>query len=125
VIAKTCSALWIGLALAVAPAVAQSQRQMTDSESAKYAAADKIMTHSYELLMAKISPAGQIALRDAQRSWLKFRDDECGFETLGSVGGSVHPMAFLSCKTRLTRARTAGLDAQYKCPEGDIACGGQ
>jgi hypothetical protein len=34
-------------------------------------------------------------------------------------------MAFFICKSRLTRARTADIDAQYKCPEGDLACGNQ
>ena len=83
------------------------------------------MNAAYDRLMAKISPAGQAALRDAQRSWLRFRDQECDFETLGSSSGSIRPMVVYGCKTRLTVARTTDLAAQINCPEGDASCGNQ
>jgi uncharacterized protein YecT (DUF1311 family) len=58
----------------------------------------------------------------AQRAWVAFRDAECGFQTAGTEGGSVHPMAVAMCLDSQTRARTAALRAYLKCQEGDMAC---
>jgi uncharacterized protein YecT (DUF1311 family) len=104
---------------------AQTQQEMTATEGEKVKQADKALNAAYDHLLAKISPAGQSALREAQRTWLHFRDQECDFEALGSIGGSVHSMAILICRERMTRTRTAELVAQIECDEGDLACGHQ
>jgi uncharacterized protein YecT (DUF1311 family) len=120
--------LALGVALALLAygfAAAQTQLEMNDAEAAKFAAADKAMNAAYQRLMAKITPAGQKSLREAQRAWLSFRDQECDFETLGSADGSVHPMVVSACKAKLTRVRTADLQTQIDCPEGDVGCGNQ
>jgi uncharacterized protein YecT (DUF1311 family) len=96
---------FVAVALSCTAAVAQSQQDMNAEEGARFSEADKAMNAVYDRLMAKISPAGQAALRDAQRSWLRFRDQECDFETLGSSGGSIRPMIV--------------------CPEGNAGCGNQ
>jgi uncharacterized protein YecT (DUF1311 family) len=104
---------------------AQTQPEMTAAEADKFKQADKELNAAYGRLLAKISPAGQSALREAQRTWLRFRDQECEFETLGTKDGTVHPMVLLMCKTGLTEMRTAELVAQIECKEGDLSCGGQ
>jgi uncharacterized protein YecT (DUF1311 family) len=104
---------------------AQTQLEMTETEGEKFKQADKELNAAYGRLLAKISPAGQSALREAQRTWLHFRDQECDFETLGSIGGSVHSMVILICRTNLTRLRTEQLVAQFECKEGDLTCGNQ
>jgi uncharacterized protein YecT (DUF1311 family) len=104
---------------------AQTQLEMTETEGEKFKQADKELNAAYSRLLAKISPAGQSALRDAQQTWLRFRDQECDFETLGSTGGSVHSMVLLICRTNLTRLRTEQLVAQIECKEGDLTCGNQ
>ena len=83
------------------------------------------MNAAYQRLMAKISENGRQALREAQRSWIAYRDLECAFDTLGTQTGSIHPMEVALCKTRLTGQRTADLNAQIDCEEGDVSCGGQ
>jgi uncharacterized protein YecT (DUF1311 family) len=113
------------IALPFTPLHAQTQQEMTATEGEKFKKADKALNAAYDRLLAKISPAGQSALREAQRTWLRFRDQECEFETLGSKGGTVHPMVLLMCMTGLTQLRTAQLVAQIECEEGNLSCGSQ
>jgi uncharacterized protein YecT (DUF1311 family) len=72
----------------------------------------------------KADAAGKAKLLDAQRAWLKYRDQQCAFETLATVGGSIHPMEVAICLTELTKDQTKRLRAQLACGDGDI-CGGQ
>jgi uncharacterized protein YecT (DUF1311 family) len=118
----------ICLILIVLPSAAlhaQTQQEMTAAEGEKFKQDDKALNAAYDRLLAKISPAGQSALREAQRTWLRFRDQECDFEAFGSKGGSVNSMAVLICMARMTRTRTAELAAQIECEEGDVTCGHQ
>jgi uncharacterized protein YecT (DUF1311 family) len=85
---------------------------------------DQRLNAVFSSLIAKISAAGKASLRDAEKTWIRFRDQECAFETMGSVGGSVHPMVVSQCKSRLTNQRTKDLEGQLNCKEGDLSCGG-
>jgi Lysozyme inhibitor LprI len=87
--------------------------------------ADQRLNAVFSSLIAKISAAGKASLRDAEKTWIGFRDQECAFETMASVGGSVHPMVVSQCKSRLTIQRTKDLEGQLNCKEGDLSCGGQ
>ncbi|CCE04823.1 putative exported protein precursor [Bradyrhizobium sp. STM 3843] len=104
---------------------AQTQQGITAKNEKSAEQADGALNAAYQRLLEKISPAGQSALREAQSTWLHFRDQECEFEALGSTGGSVHPLAILICKERITRMRTAELVVQINCSEGDLTCGHQ
>ena len=48
-------------------------------------------------------------LRKAQRAWIAFRDAECAYQTAGDEGGSIQPMDYSLCMTRLTKLRTQQL----------------
>ena len=48
-------------------------------------------------------------LRKAQRAWIAFRDAECAYQTAGDEGGSIQPMDYSLCLTRLTKLRTQQL----------------
>lgn len=109
----------------LAPAFAQSQMEMNEQAGNDFTRADQKLNEIYQKLMAKISSAGQARLRDAERAWIEFRDQECAFETFGTVNGSVHPMVLFNCKSRLTNQRIKDLDGQLNCEEGDVSCGGQ
>ncbi|MTI17263.1 DUF1311 domain-containing protein [Rhodobacteraceae bacterium RKSG542] len=52
---------------------------------------------------------GVILLRDAQRSWIKFRDQACEAEGFTHFPGNMAPLVGLSCKVRLTIQRTEDL----------------
>ena len=123
---RTCgaAAFLCGLTLSVA-ALAQTQADLNQQAGTDYAAADKQLNAAYAKLMAKITPVGQTKLKQAELDWIRYRDDECAFETMGTEGGSIHGMVEIQCKTRLEQTRTKDLQAQLNCAEGDLSCGGQ
>jgi uncharacterized protein YecT (DUF1311 family) len=49
------------------------------------------------------------ALLQAQRAWIPFRDAACIVEGFQVRGGSLEPLFVMTCKTRLTRQRSAQL----------------
>jgi len=107
------------------PAAAQTQMELNEKAGKDFAKADKKLNEIYRELMAKISSQGQALLKDVEKTWIQFRDQDCAFETLGTAEGSIHPLVLLNCKTRLTEQRIKDLDAQLNCEEGDVSCGGQ
>lgn len=121
----------LGLAAALCAAcmpvvsAAQTQSEMNATAAADFQKADKALNASYQKLLAKISPKGAAALRQAQRTWIKFRDEDCTFQVMGVAGGSVHPMVYNLCRAELTNRRTKDLRDQLDCEEGDLSCGGQ
>jgi uncharacterized protein YecT (DUF1311 family) len=112
-------------AVAIGSAAAQSQMELNQQAAADLRKSDEQLNAVYNKLRAKISDAGKKSLQAAQQSWLRFRDQECEFETMGTVGGSIHSMIVAICLTRLTDQRIKDLDAQLNCKEGDLSCGGQ
>jgi uncharacterized protein YecT (DUF1311 family) len=112
-------------AIAAGGAEAPTQADMDAEAASRLARADEGLNDAYDHLMAKVSPAGREKLRAAERAWIRYRDLECDFETLGSADGSAHPMALAGCEERLTRRQTAALRAQLACPAFDVDCGGQ
>ena len=112
-------------AAAVGSAAAQSQMELNAQAGADLRKSDEQLNAVYNKLRAKISDAGKKSLQTAQQSWLRFRDQECEFETMGTVGGSIHSMIVAICLTRLTDQRIKDLEAQLNCKEGNLSCGGQ
>jgi uncharacterized protein YecT (DUF1311 family) len=111
--------------LAISSAAAQSQMELNAQAAVDLRKSDEQLNAVYNKLRAKISDAGKNKLQVAQQSWLHFRDQECEFETMGTVGGSIHSMIVAICLARLTDQRVKDLDAQLNCQEGNLSCGGQ
>jgi uncharacterized protein YecT (DUF1311 family) len=105
--------------------VAQSQMELNAQAGSAHQKSDAQLNAVYNKLRARISDAGKQKLLLAQQSWLRFRDLECEFETMGTVGGSIHSMIVAICLTRLTDQRIKDLEVQLNCKEGDLSCGGQ
>ena len=113
------------IAIAIGSAAAQSQMELNAQAGTDLRKSDEQLNAVYNKLRAKISDAGKKNLQVAQQSWLRFRDQECEFETMGTVGGSIHSMIVAICLTRLTDQRVKDLEAQLNCQEGNLSCGGQ
>jgi len=111
--------------LAISSAAAQSQMELNAQAAVDLRKSDEQLNAVYNKLRAKISDAGKNKLQVAQQSWLHFRDQECEFETMGTVGGSIRSMIVAICLARLTDQRVKDLDAQLNCQEGNLSCGGQ
>ena len=112
-------------AMAIGSVAAQSQMELNAQAGSDLRKSDAQLNAVYNKLRAKISEAGKKSLQTAQQSWLRFRDQECEFETMGTVGGSIHSMIMAICLTRLTDQRIKDLEAQLNCQEGNLSCGGQ
>ena len=115
----------VAMVIAMGSAAAQSQMELNAQAGADLHKSDQQLNAVYNKLRAKISDAGRKNLQAAQQSWLRFRDQECEFETMATVGGSIHSMIVAICLTRLTDQRIKDLEAQLNCKEGDLSCGGQ
>jgi len=59
--------------------------------------------------------AEAIYLRDAQRAWIKFRDNNCDFEAREDPGmGSGWAISYYACLSEMTRERAEYLERWYK-----------
>ena len=103
----------------------QTQGDMTICETRNLKQDDESLNAVYKKLVSKISPAGRDRLREAETSWVRYRDAQCEFNTAGSEGGSIHAMMLGQCLSALTRAQTEELRSQLSCEEGDMSCGNQ
>jgi uncharacterized protein YecT (DUF1311 family) len=56
------------------------------------------------------------SLLEAQRGWLRYRDAHCRVDGYTARGGSLEPLLVATCKTRLTRQRTAELKELVEVP---------
>ena len=83
---------------------------------------DAALNRNYVAVMARLSPPGKAALRDAQRAWISFRDKQCFFESNGNDGGSIAPMIASACAQALTDQRARALERFKTCADGDTSC---
>jgi uncharacterized protein YecT (DUF1311 family) len=121
--APSLMAVAVLLVLATGPAaMAQTQGDMDAAESARAARLDKQLNAAYQQLMSRYSAADQALLKQSERSWLKYRDDDCRYEAAGVTGGSAYPMVYAMCLQGLTAERLKRLQYQAGCQEGDLSC---
>jgi uncharacterized protein YecT (DUF1311 family) len=116
--------MWVALTaiLLASPAFAQTQSAMNADAAKAAKTADQGLNTQYTAVMAKLSAPSRLLLRDAQRSWIGFRDAQCKFEASGVKGGSAYPMVYSGCMKRLTDDRTRQLKTYGQCQEGDLSC---
>lgn len=95
---------------------AQSQAEMNMCAAAKFKAADAELNRVYNRLASKLGEdsAQRDRLKAAETAWLKYRDDNCDYESSFYEGGSIRPLIHSSCLERMTKARTAELRGQIK-----------
>lgn len=119
------AAHWSSLAVAKECSGLDTQTAMNLCEGENFKQADAELNATYAKLVSKISATGQSKLREAQKAWIKYRDAQCEFNTMGTMGGSIHSMMLWQCLSDLTAQQTKRLQHQLNCPEGDVSCGGQ
>jgi uncharacterized protein YecT (DUF1311 family) len=95
---------------------------MTICSSQSLLVSNSALNRDYAVVMARLSPNGKKALRNAQRAWIVFRDKQCFFESNGDDGGSLAAMTANNCARALTDQRATALAALKTCAEGDVAC---
>ena len=88
----------------------QTQLDMNICADLRYQAADDRLNSIWSQVKPQMDAGGLGGLLlDAQRKWLTFRDASCAIERARFDGGSIAPMMFSDCMTRLTEARTESL----------------
>lgn len=66
---------------------------------------DKQLNASYTKLLNLLSLSGQKKLRASERTWLKFRENECIFSGHSMEGGTGEPVLISSCYLEMTKER--------------------
>lgn len=112
---------FVGVAVC-ADAVAQSELDMNLGASASFVKADAELTAKYKKIIGRLGPEKVPLFRQAERSWIAFRDIECKFGASGVEGGSAYPMIYEGCLERLTLSRIKDFDSYLTCQEGDLSC---
>jgi uncharacterized protein YecT (DUF1311 family) len=74
-----------------------------------YRAADAVLNKTYKTAMDGLDGDGRELLKASERAWVAFRDAECKYEAAPNEGGTIYPLIYSGCLTRLTKARTAQL----------------
>lgn len=97
----------------------QTQQDMNQCAQAEWENADEELNGAYseaisalrswDLDLPAADRGAESALRNAQRSWISFRDNACLAESYAMVGGSAQPLLYSSCMARLTWARAGDL----------------
>ena len=111
-----------GAGVLASGAVAQTQSQLNATAAREQQAADRALNSQYAATMGQLSPGSRTLLRNAQRAWITFRDQQCRYESSAVQGGSAQPMVLSGCVTRLSNERTRDLRRLGRCEEGDLAC---
>jgi len=75
----------------------------------------------YQSLMSKLDADGQKALKEAERSWIKWRDDEAMLiaRVGGAIGGSAMRVDFANAQLRLINQRIEALGEYLKQSAGN------
>lgn len=107
---------------AASAALAQSQSALNATAAQNLQRADRALNAQYTATAGQLSTPSRTLLRDAQRAWITFRDQQCRYESSAVRGGSAFAMVQSDCLARLTVERTADLRRMAQCEEGDLSC---
>ncbi len=110
------AALALPLLLLAAPAAARevdgvncanamAQNDMNICADRDFHKADAALNKTYQDTIKGLDAHTLDLLRKAQRAWVAFRDGECTYESAENEGGSIYPMVYSGCLTRLTKLR--------------------
>lgn len=99
---------------------AQTQAQLNECAFNGWKRSDIELNHLYQQMGDRLRGDDQARrmMVDAQRKWLSFRDSECAFQTLRTVGASVQPLRQNSCLADLTRNRVTDFQSLLACTKG-------
>jgi uncharacterized protein YecT (DUF1311 family) len=93
--------------------------EINECAAAKLAAKDKELNAAYDMLLKSLAPkhkedttdyaAIKEKLVEAQRDWIKFRDNDCDARYRLNAGGTIRGLVSLNCKIEHTELRTKQL----------------
>jgi uncharacterized protein YecT (DUF1311 family) len=95
---------------------AMTQTAMNICSAEAYQAEDARLNQNYKALRAKLSAEQKADLKNVQLTWLKYRDQQCAFESARYEGGSIYPLIVSGCLHKLTQQRNAVLSELLSQP---------
>lgn len=106
--------LTLPLSLCALSAMADCKNPVTQTEMNQCAAldlskADSELNATYRKLMRQLDKPQQTEVKAIQLLWIKFKDQNCRFESSSAEGGSMQALLRDTCLTRLTETRTKDL----------------
>lgn len=72
----------------------------------------------YNNYLKDLSPQEQLKLKEAQRSWVQFKEKDCSFETAPVKNGSMYPYVLSACLIDRTEKRILELNNMANCKNG-------
>ena len=116
-----------GIALVIMAVPFESKGAVPDfkppgtEENAAVDQANKRLDALYKQLMGKLDEQGQKALKEAERSWIKWRDDEAMLMARvgGAIGGSAMRVDFANAQKKLIDQRIEVLTEYAKQSAGN------
>jgi uncharacterized protein YecT (DUF1311 family) len=117
---STLFAAWIALVIMAMPLDSKGKdpefKPPGMEEKAAVDQANAKLDAVYKQLMGKLDADGQKALKEAERSWIKWRDDEAMLMARvgGAVGGSAMRVDFANAQKKLIDQRTEVLSEYLK-----------
>jgi uncharacterized protein YecT (DUF1311 family) len=84
---------------------ANTQTELNKCSNSEYVKADKELNKVYKEIISGLSKDNLGNLKEAQLSWINFKDKNCYAEKMLYSNGSVAPMVYNFCLYRITKAR--------------------
>ncbi|HEY9602742.1 MAG TPA: lysozyme inhibitor LprI family protein [Allocoleopsis sp.] len=88
---------------------AESTPEVKYCSQLSYERADKQLNQAYQQVISSLKGEPKQLLITAQQAWIKFRDNNCDFETYLNRGGTGYEIFRNGCLERLTNQRTKDL----------------
>src|SRR5262245_50613582 len=105
------ASLLISLLVSVASIDGQTQAEMNKEARADFARADAELNKTYQTVLAKLSAAERLKLKETQLAWVASRDTEAADAAKEAEGGSMAATLRYETMTELTRKRITELKA--------------
>jgi uncharacterized protein YecT (DUF1311 family) len=99
---------------------------MTQSEMNQCAFKDydrtKHLIDAFLQKQTKLNAREKASLLEAFNTYQTYVNQQCEFDTRDSLGGSIHGLVLVNCKTQLLHNYLNYLKRQTQCVEGDLSC---
>jgi len=83
-------------------------------DAAELGRRETMLNRLYKQVLHAVDPGRQAGLRRAERAWVAFADDECGFRMSGEAGGMDAPLVYNACRLELITRRIDDLQRELK-----------
>ena len=88
---------------------ALTQTRMNECAHEDYLREEQLLVKNTQHLMTQLDASKQRSFKVVQRTWFRFRRQQCDFEASRYEGGSIAPMVYATCMADLTQQRNKEL----------------